>query len=196
MGLPWIQLGGAILSRVPVERLRKHQSDVQHGHRIYQLHHKIEEEELRAKLDKVQEDAKIAAAERLERAQGIDQDLAEEIIDNRQSSEKQEADASLLQSERDLLCVIAKDGNGFVGTFEIDEGFRFVAGDIEFIIPHRRLLELNAVLEKLRTLDYLREFSNELTLSGYNLADDIALRSSVPQETRRKRFIEHFTSQY
>ena len=50
LGLPWIQLGGAILSRVPVERLRKHQSDVQHGHRIYQLRHKIEEEELRAKL--------------------------------------------------------------------------------------------------------------------------------------------------
>jgi len=192
LGLPWVQLGGAILARRPIERLRRHQSDALHEQRIYQLNHQIKEEEQRAQLDKTREEAKIAAAERLERAQEIGQNLAEDIIDDRQATSKDTAEPALSKEERDLLCVIAKDGNGFVGTFEIDEGFRFVAGDIEFIIPHRRLLELNASLEKFRELDYLREFENELTLSGYKLADDIVLRSDVSQEARIKRFMEHF----
>ncbi|NIZ62191.1 hypothetical protein DL239_14515 [Sedimentitalea sp. CY04] len=194
LALPWIQLGGAVLARRPVESLRRHQSDVLHEQRIYQLNHQIREEELRAQLDKTREEAKIAAAERLERAQEINKNLAEDIIDDRQATSTDTTDPSLFQEERDLLCIVAKYGNGFVGTFEIEEGFRFVAGDIEFIIPHRRLLELNASLEKFRKLDYLREFENELTLSGYKLADDITLRSDITQEARRKRFIEYFAS--
>lgn len=194
VSLPWIQLVGAILARRPVERLKKHQSDVLHEHRVYQFNHQIKEEELRAQLDKTREEAKIAAAERLERAQKIDENLAEDIIDDRQATEAETTESDLSREERDLICVIAKDGNGFVGTFEISEGFRFVAGDIEFIIPHRRLLELNASLEKFRKLDYLREFENELTLEGYELADDIVLRSQISQENRRNRLIEHFSS--
>ncbi|MDP5219648.1 hypothetical protein Q5Y75_20700 [Ruegeria sp. 2205SS24-7] len=193
LALPWIQLGGAILSRRPIELLRQHQSDAIHKQRIYQLNHQIEEEELRAKLDKTREEAKIAAAERLERAQKIDENLAEGIIDDRQAADSAtNGFSTLTRPERDLICVIAKYGNGFVGTFEIDEGYRFVAGEIEFMIPHRRLLELNGSLEKFREMNYLREFENELTLSGYELADDIALRSNESQEARRDRFIEHF----
>lgn len=193
LALPWVRLVGAILAQHPVDLLRKRQSDASHNQRLYRLEHDIKEGKARAQLEKTREEAQIEAAERLAKAQEIDKKLAENIIDERQANEDGPSDANLSLEERDLICIIAFEGNGFVGTFEISEGYRFVSGEIEFIIPHRRLLEINASLKKFRRLNYLRELENELTLSGYDLADDIALRSSDERNSIKKRFIEHFS---
>lgn len=196
---PWINLVSSQLAKLPVRALKKMHGDEDYLRQVHSLENAARVEEAKAELEQEKERRVLAAAQRLKQAEDISPSAAEEIRENRKSTDesmtpKEKSDREILRRLSpvgiEILGKLARDPTG-EGAIYYSKGveksdselsFKSATGEEEETVfgAHRRVkLDVEAELELLekfglteRTGKVGEKFvEHRITTLGYAVSD-------------------------